>query len=335
MAFLKKINLFIAFVCILILTQACDHKGESNTDRWMLGGVGQVDSVEFKYKHHYWKNDIFYTHKSFDIIDRKYINVVDSSDVEYQKVEADNEVAILDVFIVPNDTIVWNYIATDVGCAGWVKEEVLLENTIPNNAISKFIFYFSDKNNIYFSLVVVLSLVLLLIYRKKSKSLKIPIINDVESFYPTLLCLCVAIEATIYGTMQRFAPEVWVEYYFNPTLNPFSTYLPLILIAFITGIWLLIITLIAVIEDLTHQFNRVSYYIVYLSLLMLLCVVLYIVFSLSVHIYIGYPLLLAYIIFAFWRHKKSYTPQYRCGKCGAFIAKNGKCHECNTNNILD
>ena len=77
-------------------------------------------------------------------------------------------------------------------------------------------------------------------------------INDIKSFYPTLLCLVVSSSAVLYGAIQQFAPSVWESYYYNPTLNPLtSNALPIRL--FLLSLWTMLIVLIAVIDDVFKQ----------------------------------------------------------------------------------
>ena len=122
-----------------------------------------------------------------------------------------------------------------------------------------------------------------------------------------------------------------MEYYFHPTLNPFTPGLPLILALFIVFLWLMVLVAIATFEDLRHAPEDFGI-LAYLAGLAMMCVALYLVFSLSVHIYIGYPLLLAYWAFAFWRHHRFYTPHFRCGNCGALLDEAGRCPECGMEN---
>mgnify|MGYP000138037173 CR=1 FL=1 len=60
-----------------------------------------------------------------------------------------------------------------------------------------------------------------------------------------------AFSATVYETMQVFVPETWEHFYFNPTLSPFKV--PFILSVFLLSIWLIIIVLLAVLDDLFRQ----------------------------------------------------------------------------------
>ncbi len=329
-------GIMMLLILSLALFVSCDYRMESHDDSWNLGNKVGIDSLEFQKEHHYWKNDIFYVHTPFQIIRRNNLMIDDVPLADSTIIDKDREIAIVDI-VIKRDSLsskVWNKVISSEGEKGWVAENELLTKIIPNNYVSKFIFYFSELSTLVYILIGIIALTLFLIHRYKKRPLRFPHYNDIETFYPTLLCLIISIDATIYGTIQKFAPQTWIEYYFNPTLNPFSTELPLILIAFIVGLWLLIISFIAVIEDLIHQFNNVADYLAYLSTLILLCTFLYIIFSLSVQIYIGYFILACYIFFSFYRHYHSATPHYTCGKCGAFIAKNGVCHECGSVNEL-
>ena len=59
--------------------------------------------------------------------------------------------------------------------------------------------------------------------------------------------------ATIYESIQVFAPETWQHFYFNPTLSPFKV--PFVLSAFLMGFWLFIVVLLAVLDDLFRQLS--------------------------------------------------------------------------------
>ena len=63
--------------------------------------------------------------------------------------------------------------------------------------------------------------------------------NDISSFYPTLLAVIVALSAAFYASIQLFAPETWREFYFHPSLNPFSQ--PLLLNIFLVLVWAMLI----------------------------------------------------------------------------------------------
>lgn len=109
--------------------------------------------------------------------------------------------------------------------------------------------------------------------------------NDIDSLYPLLLCLLMAFCATIYESIQVFAPETWQHFYFNPTLSPFKV--PLVLSAFLMGIWLFIVVLLAVLDDLFRQLSPAAA-VFYLLGLASCCIFCYFFFILTTSIYVGY-----------------------------------------------
>ena len=160
----------------------------------------------------------------------------------------------------------------------------------------------------------------------RRKQLKMVYFNDIDSVYPLLLCLLMAFSATVYESMQVFVPETWEHFYFNPTLSPFKV--PFILRSFLLSIWLFIIVLLAVLDDLFRQLSPAAA-MFYLLGLASCCIFCYFFFILTTQIYIGYVFLVAFIwIFL----KKVYTTlvvyRYRCGNCGQKLREKGRCLSC-------
>ena len=136
--------------------------------------------------------------------------------------------------------------------------------------------------------------------------------NDIDSLYPLLLCLLMAFCATIYESIQVFAPETWQHFYFNPTLSPFKV--PLVLSAFLMGIWLFIVVLLAVLDDLFRQLSPAA-------------AVFY--FILTTSIYVGYLFLTAFVWVFLKRLRISLlASRYRCGRCGQKLREKGVCPHC-------
>ena len=122
--------------------------------------------------------------------------------------------------------------------------------------------------------------------------------NDIPSFYPTALCLLVASAAVLYSSIQLFGAETWRHFYYHPSLNPFA--LPFWLGLFVTSVWAIILVAIASVDDVTRHLPMGGA-ILYLGGLAAICAVCYVVFSINTLYYIGYPLLVAYYIFAIRR----------------------------------
>jgi hypothetical protein len=66
----------------------------------------------------------------------------------------------------------------------------------------------------------------------------------------------------------------------------------------VSSVWAIIIVAIATVEDVTRHLPLGSS-ILYLAGLAAVCAVCYVVFSITTLYYIGYPLLIAYYVFAF------------------------------------
>ena len=321
----------------LQLFVSCYYSHPHQEDHWSVSNGNDVDSVEFYIGHHYWKNYFFQAVDSLNLVvapdyEKCFLSSIYTT---VRKVEKGDVIGVMSIGLdrSTEPSTVWVKVARDQQCQGWVKEEELLAKVVPDTPISKFIYHFSDRSLLVVLSCITLALLFYLIRRARHKELQIVHFNDIRSFYPTLLCLTVSLGAALYGTVQFYAPETWVEYYFHPTLNPLDPNLPFILSAFVASVWLMLLVGIAVVDDLVHLPDFTGS-MVYFTGLAGVCMVLYIFFTLSVHIYIGYPLLVAYWLFAFYRHFKRGTPHYRCGRCGAPISKSGICPECGANNEI-
>lgn len=328
-------------LCIFPLFTSCDYATPVPEDCWESPGPQEPDSVEFLIKHHYWKNDFFVLTDTLVLQDypRMGLAHLRTEGGLPARLEKGDIAGVADIHLAhgaEGKVTVWVKLARDRFCTGWVEEKDLLRHTIPDRPISKFIYYFSNRSFLYFGSLVLMAALILMIRLARRKKIRFVHFNDVRSFYPTLLCLMVSAEATVYGTIQRFAPDTWVQYYFHPTLHPFADGLPLILSLFLLMFWLIILVGVATLEDLRHiaeDFGITAY----CAGLTMTCIALYLLFSLSVHIYIGYPLLLGYWFFAFRRHHRLATPHYRCGHCGAPLDEAGigdRCPQCGAENAL-
>ena len=206
-------------------------------------------------------------------------------------------VVVADIKTVPSDTIdsVWVKVARDQLTFGWVHETELLSKVSPDDPISQFIDYFSDKHLLVFMAFCVLTGAAYGLRRLMRKGCKIVHFNDIASFYPTALCLLIASSAVLYSSIQLFAPETWRHFYYHPSLNPFA--LPFWLGVFISSVWALIIWSLATVDDVYHRLP-LGEAIMYLIGLTAVCAVIYVVFSVTTLYYVGYPLLIAYFYFA-------------------------------------
>ncbi|MBR7043462.1 MAG: zinc ribbon domain-containing protein, partial [Prevotella sp.] len=159
--------------------------------------------------------------------------------------------------------------------------------------------------HVLYSLIVVILIALLyLLFKVNRHNAHIVHFNDIDSFYPALLAVIVAVAATFYASLQLFAPELWQQFYYHPTLNPFSV--PGLLSVFLLSVWAIIIVGVAVLDDIRGKlpFGET---LLYLGGLAAVCAVNYIVFSITTLWYVGYALLVAYVVFAV----KMYSRRHR------------------------
>lgn len=242
-----------------------------------------------------------------------------------------SRLVVADFRTMPHDSTdtSWVLVATERGQFGWIHESTLLKEVVPDDPISQFISTFSDIHLLIFLVVIVLIGVAYLVRLIHKRNAKIVHFNDIDSFYPTLLCLIVAASATLYASIQLFAPDTWRHFYYHPTLNPFSV--PLILSVFLCSVWAMLIVAIAA-TDVVRQQLPFGQAMLYLFGLAGVCAVCYIVFSVSTLYFVGYILLALYFYYAIRAYfKKSRVVGY-CGHCGAPLHHKGRCPMCGTLN---
>lgn len=212
-----------------------------------------------------------------------------------------DRVVVADVCNITADTVdtVWVKIARDEAVYGWLHETRLLDAVVPDDPISLFICTFSNTHlliTLVFICVIAVAYLLRHIFSHKAKIVHF---NDIHSAYPTALALLVASSATLYSSIQMFAPTAWQYFYYYPTLNPFAhSMMPAM---FLVSVWAIIIMTIAVTDVVLHMLP-LSEALLYLCALAGICAIVYIVFSISTLYYVGYPLLVLYYVFAIRRY---------------------------------
>ena len=311
----------LLFTFHLSLFTSCYNRGPITPDAWNLTEQ-QLDSISFYTTHHYTQNYNFVvTGDSLVVVaqepeampipevlstlhdeaDSSLFTLHDSSlfTLHYSLLKGER-IVVADIRTVPSDTIdsVWVKVARDQLTFGWIHENELLAKVSPDDPISQFIDLFSNVHLLVFLAFCVVIVAAYGVRRLMRRGAKIVHFNDIPSFYPTALCLLVASSAVLYSSIQLFGPESWRHFYYHPSLNPFG--MPLHLGLFVTSVWAIIIVAIATVDDVTKHLPLGSA-ILYLGGLLAVCAVCYVVFSITTLYYIGYPLLIAYYIFALRR----------------------------------
>ena len=323
-------NLFFIFSFLLLLS-SCYNRGQLSPDAWDLT-ERQLDSISFYTTHHYTQNYNFQVRvDSVPLIVQLPVEAINEMPIDTLMVYRNDHIVVADITTVPVDTIdsIWVKVARDQQTFGWIHEHDMLLAVSPDDPISEFIDVFSDVHLLVF-LTFVVAVVAAYIYRRQMRrQAHLVHFNDIASFYPTLLCLLVASSATLYSSIQLFDPEKWRHFYFNPTLNPFAV--PLSLGLFLVSVWVMLIVAIAVLDDV-RRLLPFGEAVLYLLGLGATCAVAYIVFSVLTLYYIGYPLLVAYCVFALWSYFRRPRPRYQCGRCGGLLYHKGTCPHCGAMN---
>ena len=192
------------------------------------------DSLAYLFERHYtWNTNL---EVLADSVNLACLPVKDCYNMLYRG----DRVVVAEFAIHPADSVdsVWVKLAHSQEVQGWLRESEMMHAFVPTDSISQAIYLFSDTHASYFIIIFALFVAVWLFRAFRRKQLRMVYFNDIDSLYPLLLCLLMAFCATIYESIQVFAPETWQHFYFNPTLSPFKV--PLVLSAFLMGIWLFI-----------------------------------------------------------------------------------------------
>lgn len=239
---------------------------------------------------------------------------------------------IAQIDTIPEDSVdsVWVKVARDQMLMGWAHERELLSRVVPDDPISRFIYLFSLRHLPYFVCLIALALTLLVARHVRHAHSRVFLLNDIASVYPTLLTVVLGGAAVLYAHIQRFEPDMWVRFYYHPTLNPFS--LPMMLGLFVFLFWLILILSMAVADEVLDQLPLAEA-VFYLLTLLGVCMCLYTLFSLAAFYWAGVVLYALYALLALWRFFRKFRPRYVCGQCGCKMHSLGKCPHCGAHNV--
>lgn len=307
-------------------------KQKDSTEEDWQGSISGADSLSFRVKHHYSQGFNFVVSSdSLMLIRQQPEEAVNRMKTDSFAVHEGKGIVVADIRILPDDKndSVWVQIATEDYAFGWIHEGRLLKQVTPDDPISQFISTFSNIHLLIFMIIISIIGVGYLARKILKRNAHIVHFNDINSFYPTLLAVVVALSAAFYASIQLFAPETWKEFYFHPSLNPFSQ--PLLLNIFLGLVWAMLIIAIATIDDV-RRLLKSGDAILYLSGLSAVCAVNYIIFSVLTLYYIGYILLVVYIYYAFRMYLRRSSETYYCGNCGTRLHRKGRCPHCGAMN---
>lgn len=323
-------TLLLALLLILPLLMGCRPKTAA-PDAWDYTPE-QLDSLRFIATHHYSRGYNFKVEA--DSLMLHYTLPADGGPTDDScMITRHNRLVVADIRILPvpqdNDSV-WIKVARDQMTMGWVSENKLLRAVVPDDPISQFIHLFSDRVLLFFVVLTVAAIGFQLARSVRRKRIRMVHVNDIDSLYPTLLCMAVASAAVLYSTIQMWQPDAWQCFYFHPTLNPFGQ--SFVLTAFLLAVWSILILLLATVDDVIHKlhFDAALPYLLSLGGFVL---VLYLFFTLTTLIYVGYVCLPLYWAFALHRYLSTGRRRYVCGQCGKPLSRKGVCPHCGTPNV--
>ena len=305
---------------------SCYYGRGSKTIPTALDSI-QADSMRFVAKHHYGTNYNFIVKDDSLVLHSQIKTNVEFLRTDSLIVYHNERIVVADIEIVPKDITdsVWVKVARDQNTMGWVQEGELLKRVVPDDPISQFISIFSDIHLLIFLIIICGISAVYFIRMIVRRNDKIVHFNDISTPYPTILTVLVACSATLYASIQMFAPDTWQYFYYNPTLNPFSV--PPILTVFLSLVWTMLVVGIATVDEV-RKYLPFGDAVLYLFGLLGICAVDYIIFSVCTLYYIGYIFLVAYVFYAIWIYRKNVECSYICGNCGARLMHKGVCPEC-------
>lgn len=242
-------------------------------------------------------------------------------------------VVVAEIAVHPTDSIdpLWIKLAASEKAQGWIRSNEMRQAFVPDDSISKAIHLFSQSHTSWFLIICTLFLGVWLFRMWKRKPLQFVGFNDIGTLYPQLLCLLVASSATLYESIQVFAPDTWEHFYFNPTFSPFEV--PFILSLFISCLWLIVIVLIAAIDTIFRILPS-SVAVFYTLNMLTICIGSYFFFILTTPLYIGYLFLALFIVwFGKMLMKYIRSVHYRCGQCNMILKEKGICPHCGAKNV--
>lgn len=325
--FLFNIVSFVFSCAISTVLTSCYNHGQQTPDAWDMTRQ-QMDSISFFTTHHYTQNYNF-------VVKAKNLPLSDElADMAFDTlyVLRGDRLVVAEIQTVPTDSVdsIWVKVARDQVTQGWIRESELLQGVSPDDPISQFVDFFSDTHLLIFMALCVVVGGAYGLRRLRRRNAYIVHFNDIDSFYPTLLCLLIASSATLYASIQMYGAESWRHFYYHPSLNPFA--LPLHLGLFIASVWAIIIVAVAAVDDVMHRLST-GEALLYLAGLVAVSSVGYVVFSLLTLYCVGYPLLIGYVVFAIWRYWNYAHYRYQCGQCGRLLHHKGICPHCGAMNI--
>ena len=299
----------IAVIAVTVLSSCHGYQRNSAWAQYMAADTAVKDTAN-NYRHYGTNFNFVVKADSLVLVRQQPEEVLTRMHTDTLTVYGGDHVAVAEIRILPNDSIdsVWVQIARDQQTIGWLHERTMLPSVVPDDPISQFIKTFSDVHLIIFLTVICIIAAAYLLRTATRRKAHIVHLNDIPTFYPTLLALTVAAGAVVYASLRLFADDIWEHFYYHPTLNPLIV--PPALGVFLVCVWAMVIIALAAV-DVVRSILPPADALLYLCGLAAVCAVNYIVFTVATLYYIGYPLFAAYAVYAVWIYVKRFGRLYK------------------------
>lgn len=313
----------------------CNCAVEGGTGDSLLLTQQQVDSIEFRLRHHYTINSNFkVTADSLLLVPGEGELGCDTAVVHRGQLLVVAQVRRM----VPADSLGTDTflikLASDQRTMGWVEESELLDAVVPDDPVSELLNALTVSKGVWMSLLLLAGLIGFVCAGRgqpiagRNERPYLQLLHQLyalHSFYPTLFLLLTSLLATLYGGIQSHAPEYWQEFYFHPTLNPLL--LPPVMAGLMTLVWLVLLSGLAMLFEVYDNFP-IGRGILHALAIVGLGMLSYILLYQSTRVGLGYVLLPLYVAGLLWVYVRKVRPRAICGKCGYRLLSPGVCPQC-------
>ncbi|MBO4802756.1 MAG: zinc ribbon domain-containing protein [Bacteroidaceae bacterium] len=239
----------------------------------------------------------------------------------------DNQIVVAAITVIPEDCVdsVWVKVARDQFTMGWTHENDLLAAACPDDPISHIIYFLSTiPVPLLLTLLAILLLVPLVLLVRRRPASPLLLRSDIPSFTPTMLLTTLGMSLLLYAFILRCTPQAWCDFYYLPTLNPFSQ--PPLLCLFLASLWICIMLFIICIDDIFKLLRPAEACIYLLSLLSVCVIIILLAQWLPTFLFALFWLCLSvFAVLRYWHHGR---PRFFCGQCGNPLRQKGPCPRC-------
>lgn len=319
----------LSFITIGLLLVAC-YNAPQGIRRLTAAGSEASDSATAQWPRPYGVGFNFVVHADSLLLQEERPmhwcqGVAETSDSLW--VRRNDPLVVAAITVIPEDGVdsVWVKLARDQFTMGWTHEHDLLQAASPDDPISRFINVFSDHHVLWCLVIVAVVLLTLVVVVWHRHSLRMVLVDDIPSVYPTLLTITLVCAAWLYAYIQHFVPQLWVQFYFHPTLNPLSQ--PPVLCAFLFAVWALVLLSLVTVEVALEMLPALDALLYLLSLLGI-SAACYMLVSITAWSWMCHLACAAYILVALYRYFRYNRARYYCGNCHRKLQHKGACPYC-------